>query len=60
MAPVNQYSDMFASRWSRVTTVSKSPSWSVHVWNFSAIHAASPAGESVKAYASVCGRVPWI
>lgn len=29
-------------------------------WNFSIIHAASPAGESVSPKGSVVGGVPWI
>jgi hypothetical protein len=33
---------------------------SLHPWNFSAIQAASPTGESVGQYASVCGLLPWM
>ena len=40
--------------------ITGSPSLSVQLRNFSTIHAASPAGESVSANASVCGFVPWI
>ncbi len=49
MAPVNQYNEIFASRRSRLTAVSGSPPQSVQVRNFSAIQAARPAGESVRA-----------
>ena len=31
---------------------------SVHSWNLSTIHANWPTGESVNAYAIVCGFVP--
>jgi predicted DNA-binding transcriptional regulator YafY len=54
---VNQYTLMLVSSWSRSTT--SSGSWgvsSVHSLNFSTIQASWPAGESVRAYASVCGR----
>ena len=57
---MNQYRLMFASRWSRENTLSTSPPQSDQVRNFSTIHAARPAGESVRPKASVCGRVPWI
>lgn len=36
-----------------------SPSQSLHARNFSAIHAASPSGESLSATASVSGFVMW-
>jgi hypothetical protein len=58
IAPVTHYSVTFVSTQSSSIAVSSSPSWSVQLWNFSAIQAASPAGESVRAYASVCGLVP--
>ena len=51
---------MLASSWSLVNTLSTSPPQSVQARNFSTIQAARPAGESVSAEASVCGRVPWI
>ena len=51
---------MFASNWSRVNALSTSPSQSDQARNFSMIHAARPAGESVRPKLSVCGRVPWI
>ena len=51
---------MFVRSESRSTLASRFPPLSVHVWNFSTIHAASPAGESVSAYASVWGFVPWM
>jgi len=51
---------MFVRSESIVTQPSKSPRWSVQVWNFSTIQPARPAGESVRAYAIVCGFVPWI
>ena len=51
---------MLVSSSSFVTQASTSPPQSVQARNFSTIHAASPAGESVSAKASVCGRVPWI
>src|SRR3954453_9277833 len=60
MAAVNQYRLIFANRWSRLNTVSMSPPQSDQARNFSTIQAAKPAGESVSAKASVCGRVPWI
>ena len=60
MAPVNQYSAMPASIWSRVSARCGSPPQSVQVRNFSSSHAAKPAGLSVSAKASVCGLVPWI
>ena len=53
IAPVTQYSVMFVSSASRSSQPSKSPRWSLQVWNFSTIHAARPAGESVSAYAIV-------
>src|SRR5450631_2197179 len=48
---------MFVSTQSSSIAVSSSPSWSVQLWNFSAIQAASPAGESVRrtrAFAAWC------
>ena len=60
MAPLNQYSAMLASNWSLVNTLSTSPPQSDQARNFSTIQAASPAGESLRPNASVCGRVPWI
>ena len=58
IAPVNQYNPILARSWSRVKTVSMFPSQSDQARNFSTIQAARPAGESVRAKASVCGRVP--
>ena len=39
---------------------STSPPQSLHVRNFSTIHAARPTGESASAWARVWGLVPWI
>jgi hypothetical protein len=58
IAPVNQYKLIFAKSSSFVNTDSKSPPQSDHARNFSMIHAARPAGESMSANARVCGRVP--
>ena len=41
----------------REMTLSRSPSWSDHVQNFSAIHAHDPTGESTSEYPIVCGLV---
>ena len=57
---VTQYSMMLVSSSSRVKLRSTSPSLSLQVRNFSTIQAASPTGESVRPYASVCGLVPWM
>ena len=46
--PDTQYSMMFVSRASRLKIVSGWPSHSHQVRNFSTIHAACPAGESVR------------
>jgi hypothetical protein len=51
---------MLPSSWSLVKTLSRAPPQSDQARNFSMIQAASPAGLSVSAKASVCGRVPWI
>ena len=56
--PVTQYAVMLSSSRSKVNAVAMSPS--LHSRNFSTIHAASPIGESVSAYDSVCGFVPWM
>ena len=48
-----------ASSWSQVNRFSRSPSQSAQSRNFSRIHAASAAGESLSPYPSVCGRVDW-
>ena len=55
---VTQYVITFVSSWSRVNTVSGSPSQSLQVRNFSTIHASSPAGESLSPTPTVCGFVP--
>ena len=57
---MNQYSEMLASSSSREMAFSITPPQSDQARNFSAIHAASPAGESLRPKASVCGLVPWI
>ncbi len=51
---------MLVSSSSFVKRRSTSPPQSLHALNFSTIHAARPAGESVSPYASVWGFVPWI
>ncbi|MGX7670146.1 hypothetical protein [Plantactinospora sp. DSM 117369] len=43
---------------SRSTASSGTSAESVHSWNFSTIQPSCPTGESVSAYARVCGRVP--
>jgi hypothetical protein len=48
---------IFVSSWSFVYTLSRSPSQSLHVRNFSTIHAAIPAGESDCAMPSDIGLV---
>ena len=50
----------FVSSSSFVNRVSRSPPQSLHLWNFSTIHAASPAGESFNPGARLSGLVPWI
>jgi len=57
---VTQYTVTLVSRVSFEKLRSTSPPQSLHVRNFSTIHAASPTGESLRPKASVCGRVPWI
>ena len=51
---------MFVSSWSFVYTLSTSPPQSLHVRNFSTIHAAMPAGESACAMPSDIGFVPCV
>ena len=58
MAQVAQYKVMLASISSRGTALAGPPSLSIPLRNFSTIQAASPAGESFMAKASVCGFVP--
>jgi hypothetical protein len=60
MVPVTQKRVRSVSRKSREKRLSRSPPVSAHERHFSRIHAASPAGESLSAYASVCGLVDWI
>src|SRR5215475_2768799 len=48
--PLSQYRVMLSSTWSALSTWPRSPGWSVQVHSFSAIHAHSPAGESVSEY----------
>jgi hypothetical protein len=50
---------MLASMRSRPIALSIVPSLSLHARNFSAIQAARPAGQSVRANASVCGLAPF-
>ena len=58
--PENQYTLTLARSWSRSTACSgTSAAGLTHSWNFSTIQASWPTGESVSAYASVCGRVDW-
>ena len=45
---------------SAVTTAGSSAAGFVHSLNFSTIHASCATGESLRPYASVCGRVDWI
>ncbi|WFR67184.1 hypothetical protein P9139_00510 [Curtobacterium flaccumfaciens] len=54
---VAQYSVSSARTSSRVYTDQRSPSQSLHDRSFSTIHAASPAGESFRPTAAVCGLV---
>jgi hypothetical protein len=58
IVPVTQYVITLVSIWSRVNAFSGCPSQSLHVRNFSTIHASSPAGESLSAAPSVWGFVP--
>jgi hypothetical protein len=53
-----QYSMTLVNSSSLLKRRSISPPQSLQVRNFSTIHAANPAGESVSPYASVCGFVP--
>ena len=57
---VTQYMVMFVRRSSFEKRLSMLSPQSHHAWNFSTIHDARPAGESVRPTPSVCGFVPWI
>jgi len=57
MVSVAQYSVSRARTSSRVYTDHRSPPQSLHERSFSSTHAASPAGESVRPTAAVCGLV---
>ena len=57
IVPVTQYAVTQVSRSSRGKTDSMSPPQSLQLRSFSPIQAASPAGESPRATASVCGLV---
>src|ERR671919_1381346 len=56
-APGNQYIMRLSSSSSRESAFSRWPSQSVHVQNFSMIHAHKAANESTSAYPIVCGLV---
>ena len=51
---------MLVRSWFLLNVDSTSPPQSVQARNFSTIHAACAAGESVRPYVTVWGRVSWI